>query len=76
MSQPRITILELLAEGHNLRIACEREFVIHEQDKIARRAIGYFDAATVLLTAFPELHNELIDHPQFVAARKFKRQYQ
>jgi hypothetical protein len=69
MSQPRITILELLAEGHNLRIACEREFVIHEQDKIARRA-------TVLLTAFPELHNELIDHPQFVAARKFKRQYQ
>ena len=40
---------------------------------VANRVIGYLDAATALLIAFCNLHNELIDHPDFIELRCFKR---
>jgi hypothetical protein len=70
------TILSLLASGHEFANAAEEISDPRGAEFAARRAVGYFDAAQALLTAFGELHNELIEHPQFVAARRFARKWQ
>ncbi len=75
MDTAKQTILDLLRTGHEFAELANDEDNVHVAEKAARRAIGYFNAANVLLTAFGELHNELIEQPQFVAARKFNRKW-
>jgi hypothetical protein len=75
MTTPTQTILDLLDAGHKLAETADAEADVRQSEYLVRRAIGYFNAAQQLLTAFAELHNELIDHPKFVAARKFSRRY-
>jgi hypothetical protein len=53
----------------------EAESSVHRAEHHARRALGYFNAAQTLLTAFAELHSELIDEPRFVGARRFGREW-
>ena len=72
----RFSITTLLETGIALVDLAERTTNLHENEKIARCAIGYLQAATTLLAAHYTLHNELIDLPAFVRLRKFSRQYQ
>lgn len=75
MTDPKSTILGLLDAGHELAALAEAEINVREAEHHARRALGYFNAAQTLLSAFAELHNELIDEPRFVSARRFARKW-
>lgn len=68
-------IMQLLAAGREFAVLAENLSNVHEAEKAARRALGYFNAAQAILTAFGELHNELIEHPEFVKARQFGRKW-
>jgi len=48
---------------------------IREIEALEKRALGYFAAARALLNAYADLHNEMIDIPQFVRLRRLQRQY-
>lgn len=79
MNEPRdarATILNLLTAGEDIASMAENEGNVRQAEALARQAIGYFNAANALLTGFAELHNELIEHPLFIMARKFGRKYQ
>ncbi len=70
------TIINLLTQGHILAMdAITHETNIRQSELIAKHALGYFNAARILLDAFAELHNELIDHPLFIEARRFQRKF-
>lgn len=72
---PKETILSLMQSGHSHAELAEGLENARDAEAEARRAIGYFNAANALLNAFGELHNELIEHPQFLAARRFQRKF-
>ena len=72
---PKQTILDLLAAGHEIAALADAEDNARKNEALARQAIGFFNAANALLTAFAEFHKELIEHPLFMAARKFSRRY-
>ena len=72
---PTQTILQLLADGHLLADQVASEPNVQKAESLIREANGYFQAANILLGAFGNLHNGLIDNPQFVAARRFCRRF-
>lgn len=72
---PTETIFGLLNDGQALATAADAEDDAHKSEALARRAIGYFNAAATLLSAFADLHSDLIEHPLFMNARKFSRKY-
>lgn len=69
----RETIIDLLAKAGTLVTATEATENPRASQKLADRAIGYLNAAQTLLSAFAELHNELIECPEFIALRRFAR---
>jgi hypothetical protein len=70
------TILELLVAGHDIaRFEITPNLNAREAELMARRALGYFEAASALLHRFAELHDELIEDPLFVEARRFQRRF-
>jgi endo-alpha-1,4-polygalactosaminidase (GH114 family) len=48
---------------------------LHEAEKIGRCAVAYLDAANAVLHAHAWLHNELIEWPDFMMARKKSRKW-
>lgn len=75
MLTPKNQIIELLTAGDALATQAEGEKNVHACETLARQAVGYFQAAAVLLGAFGELHNELIEHPLALRGRKFCRTF-
>jgi hypothetical protein len=71
----RDNILTLIAIGASIIPLADAESNIHRATAHARAAHGYFNAATALLGVFGALHNELIEHPDFIALRRFTRRF-
>lgn len=46
---------------------------VRENETATKQATGYLQAANALLGGFPELYRELIEHPDFMKARKMAR---
>lgn len=46
---------------------------IREEEAAANRAVGYLEAAEALLNRHGEFFNELIEHPDFITARRMAR---
>ena len=68
-------ILALLAAGIAPLPAVEAERNLQKQDRLALNLSGYLNAANSLLLAHPELHNELIEHPDFMTMRRIVRKF-
>jgi hypothetical protein len=75
MQNHKDMILQLLTIGHQIAAKADAEDHPKKHEELARQAIGYFAAASDLLNAFGALHNEMIELPQFIAARKFTRRF-
>ena len=71
----RKMILDLLTQGAAFSALVTDEMHPREGEKIATHVSGYLAAAQALLASHVELHNEMIDHPGFVALRRFARKY-
>jgi hypothetical protein len=75
MDKARQIIISLLTAGHEMAVLAEAEANVHRAEGHARRALAYFNAAATLLGGFGELHNEMIELPEFVGARRFIRRW-
>ena len=69
----RTTILSLLHTGVEQSRDIEAGATIREQEDRCRQTIGYLFAAEALLNAHPALHDELIEHPDFMLLRRVRR---
>jgi hypothetical protein len=71
----RSAIEAMARQGFAMIPRVEAEANVAAAEALARRAIGWLDAANALLNAFAELHNEMVELPEFVALRRFARSH-
>lgn len=72
----RTTILHLLELGLIQANAADAAPNLYPAAAFARGAHAYLSAAQNLLSiGFAHLHNELIEHPDFVTLRRFARRF-
>ena len=71
----RNNIIELIKNGLAVAKSINDDMGIHEQEMLEKRAAGYRNSVAALLHAFYELHNEMIEHPDYVALRRATRHF-
>ncbi len=71
----RDTILDLLSKARTVADVAEATVGLRDQERLCGRACSYLDAATTLLHAHANMHNELIEHPQFMSMRRWAREH-
>lgn len=74
MLEAKDTILRLVEESVRLFGEAE-DFVgcIKAQELRATEALGFLEAAEAILRCHPTYYNELIEHPDFITARRLAR---
>ena len=70
-------LLRLLEHGNQLveRMDGPLDMTLHERERLGKLVAGYMFAAQALLNGLYELHNELVEHPHFMAVRRVGRVY-